>query len=105
MSELAIDPKISSNLYKEGYLTKQGEIIQSWKRRFFILRAKKLYYFKNEKKAKSGAKPIGIIDLNLYKTKKITKTDYCDKQNAFILLSKSNFKGKCFKIKISFKNE
>ena len=32
----------------EGYLTKQGGSIKTWKKRFMILKGPRLYYFKNE---------------------------------------------------------
>jgi len=34
---------------KEGWLTKQGGSIKSWKRRYCILKDSKLYYFKGPK--------------------------------------------------------
>jgi len=34
---------------REGYLTKQGGSIKTWRKRFFILKGKNLYYFKTPK--------------------------------------------------------
>jgi len=33
----------------DGYLTKQGGSIKTWKRRYFILKEKTLYYYKTPK--------------------------------------------------------
>lgn len=33
---------------KEGFLTKQGEIVRNWKRRWFVLKNKMLYYFESK---------------------------------------------------------
>jgi len=34
---------------KDGYLTKQGGSIKTWKRRYFILKGRTLYYYKTPK--------------------------------------------------------
>eukprot|EP01113_Clastostelium_recurvatum_P037566 TRINITY_DN5507_c0_g1_i1.p1 TRINITY_DN5507_c0_g1~~TRINITY_DN5507_c0_g1_i1.p1 ORF type:complete len:720 (+),score=166.07 TRINITY_DN5507_c0_g1_i1:342-2501(+) len=46
---------------KEGYLTKEGRLITSWKRRLFVLQHNVLYYFKNIKSMTSS----GSIHMNL----------------------------------------
>jgi len=48
-----------NNADKEGFLTKQGGSIRTWKRRWFVLKGMKIYYFKtrNDLEAK------GIIEL------------------------------------------
>jgi hypothetical protein len=37
---------------KSGWLTKEGRIIKSWRVRWFVLKDKKLYYYKVSKKHK-----------------------------------------------------
>eukprot|EP01087_Luapelamoeba_hula_P004629 TRINITY_DN1454_c0_g1_i2.p1 TRINITY_DN1454_c0_g1~~TRINITY_DN1454_c0_g1_i2.p1 ORF type:complete len:136 (+),score=20.93 TRINITY_DN1454_c0_g1_i2:43-450(+) len=45
----------------EGYLTKQGGNIKSWKKRWFVLQARTLYYFPT---CNSDAEPLGVINLS-----------------------------------------
>ncbi|ETW34449.1 hypothetical protein PFTANZ_04839 [Plasmodium falciparum Tanzania (2000708)] len=74
-------PNISP-YHKEGYLSKKFS--NSWcgfKKRWFVLRNNKLYYYKNEKSLRpSGVLDLDIINMNLYyengSTAK-TKTDDC----------------------------
>lgn len=40
---------ILPNADKHGYLTKQGGSIKTWKRRYFILKDKTIYYYKTPK--------------------------------------------------------
>jgi len=44
---------------REGFLTKQGGSIKTWKRRWFVLKGKKLYYFKT----RNDLEATGIIEL------------------------------------------
>jgi serine/threonine protein kinase len=44
---------------KKGYLTKEGEIVKSWKRRWFVLSSETLSYYKTQKEDK----PLGVIRL------------------------------------------
>eukprot|EP01112_Ceratiomyxa_fruticulosa_P010466 TRINITY_DN2773_c0_g1_i1.p1 TRINITY_DN2773_c0_g1~~TRINITY_DN2773_c0_g1_i1.p1 ORF type:complete len:456 (-),score=103.37 TRINITY_DN2773_c0_g1_i1:396-1763(-) len=44
---------------RDGYLTKQGGSIKTWKKRWFVLKGKKLYYFKN----KTDPEATGVIEL------------------------------------------
>jgi len=44
---------------KEGYLTKQGGSIKTWKRRWFVLKGKKLVYFKT----RNDLEATGVIEL------------------------------------------
>jgi len=44
---------------KEGWLTKQGGSIKTWKRRWFVLKDDKIYYFKGQKDAEAT----GVIQL------------------------------------------
>jgi len=69
---------------KSGFLTKQGEIIQSWKRRWFALNGSTLKYFKDEKRI--NGRSLGTIQLATYKIKKVINTEFCNKPNAFVLL-------------------
>ncbi|EGG18905.1 pleckstrin domain-containing protein [Cavenderia fasciculata] len=43
---------------REGWLTKQGGAIKTWRRRWFVLKGKKLYYFKN----KTDVEATGLIE-------------------------------------------
>jgi hypothetical protein len=59
------DPKLKISVAsltspdKEGFLTKQGGSIKTWKRRWFVLKAKKLVYFKS----RTDIEATGIIEL------------------------------------------
>lgn len=44
---------------KDGYLTKQGGSIRTWRKRWFVLKAKNLFYFKN----KTDPEATGVIEL------------------------------------------
>eukprot|EP00029_Vermamoeba_vermiformis_P002869 TRINITY_DN13238_c0_g1_i1.p1 TRINITY_DN13238_c0_g1~~TRINITY_DN13238_c0_g1_i1.p1 ORF type:complete len:446 (-),score=139.44 TRINITY_DN13238_c0_g1_i1:132-1469(-) len=44
---------------KKGYLTKEGEIVKSWKKRWFVLGTETLSYYKNTKEDK----PLGVVRL------------------------------------------
>lgn len=52
--------KISSQSLREGWLYKMGHRIQTWKRRYFILLADRLEYYKSH----SDKKPQGVIPLS-----------------------------------------
>jgi len=45
---------------KEGFLVKQGGVVKSWKKRWFVLKAKTLYYFNT----RQDNEPAGVIHLN-----------------------------------------
>lgn len=64
---------------KEGYLTKLGGVIKSWRKRWFVLRNYKLSYFKSHQ----SASPIKVINLT-----EATEVDY----------DNSTGKENCFKI-------
>jgi len=59
------DPKLQISVAslnppdREGFLTKQGGSIKTWKKRWFVLKGKKLVYFKS----KNDAEATGIIEL------------------------------------------
>eukprot|EP01083_Nonionella_stella_P219436 786050_1 len=68
------DTKIvdKGELIRTGYMEKQGEIVRSYKKRYFKLWSHRiLEYFSNQNNSKS--KPKGIIDLS--STLNMTKTD------------------------------
>ena len=44
---------------RSGWLTKQGAIVKSWKRRYFVLKDGFLYYFKSE----NAESPQGVIEV------------------------------------------
>jgi hypothetical protein len=48
-------------ILKTGYLKKIGGNRKNWKRRFFFLSEKHMYYYESEKIA--GKKPLGIVNL------------------------------------------
>eukprot|EP01103_Thecamoeba_quadrilineata_P001076 TRINITY_DN10951_c0_g1_i1.p1 TRINITY_DN10951_c0_g1~~TRINITY_DN10951_c0_g1_i1.p1 ORF type:complete len:473 (-),score=100.72 TRINITY_DN10951_c0_g1_i1:93-1511(-) len=62
---------------KDGWLTKQGGSIRTWKKRWFVLKDAKLYYFKNPK----DTEVTGIIPLD--------KSSAC-KEEAFEMRKKKN---------------
>ena len=48
-----------------GWLTKKGEHLSNWRRRWFVLKDKKLGWFKDVSQAnRPGTKPRGVIDLS-----------------------------------------
>jgi Ran GTPase-activating protein (RanGAP) involved in mRNA processing and transport len=50
-----------NKLWKEGWLIKEGQKVKNWRKRYFVLRGSKLYYFKNDKKLESDLK--GTFDI------------------------------------------
>jgi len=46
-------------LFKSGWLTKKGATIKTWKKRWFVLKGKCLYYFPS----KAGARCLGVIPI------------------------------------------
>ena len=50
-------PELGGELRYEGYLTKQGSFVRTWKKRWFKLYDDKLYYFKSQK----DTTPIGCV--------------------------------------------
>ncbi|OHS99266.1 AGC family protein kinase [Tritrichomonas foetus] len=64
------------SILKEGYMTKQGGMIKTWKRRWFQLIDKKLYYY-----SKPGSPEVGQIDLS--SASNIALAPECKKQPAF----------------------
>lgn len=72
-----IDWSIAS---KEGFLTKQGAIHKSWKRRWFVTNRNILKYY-NERGDK---KPIRVLDLQ--QAEEALRNNTCGKPNAFSLV-------------------
>jgi len=54
-------------LIKEGFLTKQGNIFKSWRRRYFVLEGQKISYYKRERdyQKSRGAASVGCITLGI----------------------------------------
>jgi hypothetical protein len=50
-------------VYKSGFLCKRGEIVKSWKMRFFVLRPGDLSYFETKDDALHGETPLNIFYL------------------------------------------
>ena len=57
----------ANGITKAGYLTKQGGSWKNWKRRYFVLQNKHLFYFHNEQEAKKvNLLPLGVIPLTSF---------------------------------------
>jgi len=52
----------------QGYLTKQGKVVKNWKRRWFVLRNTRLYYYKSsvarKPKGKILLKDVVLVDVS-----------------------------------------
>ncbi|KAL5721100.1 Fatty acid synthase subunit beta [Ranunculus cassubicifolius] len=68
---------------RTGYLTKQGEYIKTWRRRWFVLKQGKLFWFKESHITRSS-KPRGVIPVNTCLTVKGAE-DVLNKPFAFEL--------------------
>lgn len=72
-----------TDIIHSGYLTKEGAVFRSWKKRFFILRNNKvLYYHANPKSVSKGQ-----ILLHNTQIKKIENRSYKGKDNCFQIYS------------------
>ncbi|KAM9970886.1 hypothetical protein ACTFIR_002750 [Dictyostelium discoideum] len=60
------------NIVMQGYLTKIGEVVKNWKRRWFIFESNYLFYLKNEQ----SSKVLGIIPLIGSKIENIDQTSF-----------------------------
>ncbi|EGG20039.1 protein serine/threonine kinase [Cavenderia fasciculata] len=77
------DPAFTSlnNPDKAGFLIKEGHVIRSWKKRYFVLKDGVLYYFKHQ----SDPEPTGMIPVIGSTLKRLGETD---KKYAFQIVSK-----------------
>lgn len=48
---------------RTGWLMKQGEYIKTWRRRWFVLKEGKIFWFKSDQVAQASV-PRGVIDVN-----------------------------------------
>ncbi|KAK6935738.1 Pleckstrin homology domain [Dillenia turbinata] len=72
-----------SNPERTGWLTKQGEYIKTWRRRWFVLKQGKLFWFKDSYISRVS-KPRGVIPVSKCLTVKGAE-DVLNKQYAFEL--------------------
>ncbi|KAM7271524.1 hypothetical protein ACFE04_030738 [Oxalis oulophora] len=70
-----------SNPERTGWLTKQGEHIKTWRRRYFILKQGKLFWFKDSNVTRAS-KSRGVISVSTCLTVKGAE-DVLNKQFAF----------------------
>jgi ankyrin repeat protein len=66
--EKRIQDALTVKVLKEGWLNKRGGSVKSWKKRYFVMRENKCYYYKSEltqKKAMRGMQPMGEINFNV----------------------------------------
>ncbi|RAL36930.1 unnamed protein product [Cuscuta campestris] len=76
-----------SNPERTGWLTKQGEYIKTWRRRWFVLKQGKLFWFK-ESSITRESRPRGVIPVATCLTVKGAE-DVVNKQFAFELSTSS----------------
>ncbi|CAE6087406.1 unnamed protein product [Arabidopsis arenosa] len=72
-----------SNPERTGWLTKQGEYIKTWRRRWFVLKQGKLFWFKDSDVTRVS-RPRGVVPVASCLTAKGAE-DVLNKQNAFEL--------------------
>ncbi|XP_027332533.1 pleckstrin homology domain-containing protein 1 [Abrus precatorius] len=77
-----------SNPERTGWLTKQGEYIKTWRRRWFVLKQGKLFWFK-ESSVTRASRPRGVIPVASCLTVKGAE-DVLNKPNAFELSTRSD---------------
>jgi len=58
-------PPPYNNAIKCGNLTKRGEKLKNWKKRYFLLTPDSIYYFESEKSVRSNKEPLGAVLLML----------------------------------------
>ncbi|KAJ5080786.1 non-specific serine/threonine protein kinase [Anaeramoeba ignava] len=68
---------MEEKVIKQGFMTKQGGRWKSWKKRWFVLRGKIIFYYKNPKKRS----PIGMLPITqaskVYVSQAKTKKKFC----------------------------
>ncbi|KAK1270538.1 hypothetical protein QJS04_geneDACA007552 [Acorus gramineus] len=72
-----------TNPERSGWLTKQGEYIKTWRRRWFVLKQGKLFWFKESVVSRSS-RPRGVIPVGTCLTVK-GADDVLNRQFAFML--------------------
>ncbi|KAF8028310.1 hypothetical protein BT93_E1043 [Corymbia citriodora subsp. variegata] len=77
-----------SNPERAGWLTKQGEYIKTWRRRWFVLKQGKLFWFKDSAVTRAS-RPRGVIPVASCLTVKGAE-DILNKQYAFELSTRSD---------------
>lgn len=73
---------------RAGWLTKQGEYIKTWRRRWFVLKQGKLFWFK-ESIVNRSSKPRGVIPVSTCLTVKGAE-DVLNRQFAFEISTRSD---------------
>lgn len=73
-----------SNPERSGWLTKQGDYIKTWRRRWFILKQGKLFWFRDSHNITRGSTPRGVIPVGTCLTVKGAE-DVLNKPFAFEL--------------------
>jgi hypothetical protein len=59
--DASILDEYKNKVWMEGWLSKEGHRVKNWKKRYFVLRGGKFYYFTSEKKLDSERK--GVFDI------------------------------------------
>ncbi|KAK4579478.1 hypothetical protein RGQ29_029231 [Quercus rubra] len=77
-----------ANPERTGWLTKQGEYIKTWRRRWFVLKQGKLFWFKDSTVTRVS-KPRGVIPVATCLTVKGAE-DILNRQYAFELSTRSD---------------
>ena len=77
-----------SNPERTGWLTKQGEYIKTWRRRWFVLKQGKLFWFKDSAVTRAS-RPRGVVPVATCLTVKGAE-DILNKPNAFELSTRSD---------------
>jgi hypothetical protein len=67
---------ISETTVKSGYLYKRGEKRKNWKKRWFVLRSAKLYYYKNEKEYQL-LRFIDMAEVHTIAAVELKKAEHC----------------------------
>lgn len=83
-----------SAILKAGYLTKEGQVRKSWKKRWFILKNDTLSYYKNETNNKKEYGTISLKDITSVSPTNYKKRQFClalsTHKRTYYILSESN---------------